>query len=184
MFLNRLTRHLPVELLFAAAASGTGNAATQGSLGATSTGSVAINASVAGRVQISGLRDVTFSDVDAGTAQSDNQDVCVWSNTAGNKYSIKASGSGTSGAFTLASGALPEVNYTVEWNKLAARNSGTALANGVALTGQDSVATAPTCASGPTKSASLIVKMDTTNLQNMQAGATYTGTLTLVVAPE
>jgi hypothetical protein len=184
MFLNRLARHLPVALLLATAAAGSANAATQGSLGPTSTGSVAINASVAGRVQISGLRDVTFTGVDAGTAQSDAQDVCVWSNTAGRKYNIKASGSGASGAFTLSSGALTPVNYTVEWNKLAAQTSGTALANGVALTAQDSVATAPTCASGPTKSASLIVKMDTTNLQNMQAGATYAGTLTLVVAPE
>jgi len=184
MLLNRLARRVPVALLLATAAAGTANAATQGSLGTTSTGSVVINASVAGRVQISGLRDVTFADVDAGVAQSDAQDVCVWSNTNGRKYNIKASGSGSGGAFTLASGALDPVNYTVEWNALAGKATGTGLVNGTGLAGQASVATAPTCASGPTKSASLIVKMDTTNLQNMQAGATYSGTLTLVVAPE
>jgi len=184
MFFTRLARHLPVAMLLATAAAGTAHAATQGNLGTTSTGSVSINATVAGRVQISGLRDVTFTDVDAGVAQLDAQDVCVWSNTAGRKYKITASGSGESGAFTLASGVLTPVNYTVEWNPLFGKLTGAALANGTALAGQTSAATAPTCASGPAKSASLIVKMDTTNLQNMQAGAPYSGTLTLVVAPE
>ncbi|MCW3797711.1 hypothetical protein OMW55_07830 [Sphingomonas sp. BN140010] len=184
MFSNRLVRRLPVALLLATAAAGTANAATDGSLGTTSTGSVAINASVAGRVQISGLRNVTFSAVDPGAAIADNQDVCVWSNTAGRKYKITASGSGTGGAFKLASSGLTDVDYSVEWNQAAGANAGTALTNGSTLAGQASLATAPTCSSGPIKSASLIVRMDTTNLQNMQAGATYTGTLTLVVAPE
>jgi len=184
MFANRLARLVPVALLLATAAAGTAQAATQGSLGTTSTGSVLINASVAGRVQISGLTNVTFADVDAGSAVFNAQDVCVWSNTAGRKYKITASGDGSGNAFTLASGALTPVNYTVEWNKAAGQNSGAALATGVTLASQDSLATAPTCASGPTKSASLIVRMDAANLQNMQAGATYAGTLTLVVAPE
>ncbi|URD60180.1 hypothetical protein M8312_10315 [Sphingomonas sp. KRR8] len=183
MIRNSLVRLVPVALLIATAGAGTAQAATDGSLGATSTGLVNINASIAARVQISGLSDVTIASVDPTVAESHPQDVCVWSNTAGHKYNIKATGSGASGAFTLASGTLPVVNYTVEWNQLVAKTSGTALTAGTALTGQASAATTPTCASG-TKSASLVVKMDTTNLTNMQAGATYGGVLTLVVAPE
>jgi hypothetical protein len=52
------------------------------------------------------------------------------------------------------------------------------------LTGQKSTATNALCASGPSSSASLIIKMSTASLQSMQAATTYTGSLTLVVAPE
>ena len=184
MLLNRHARRLPVALLIAAVTAGSANAASDGTLGTTSTGTVAINASVAGRVQISKLRDVTFSGVDAGTDQLDAQNVCVWSNTSGRKYNITASGSGASNAFTLASTGLAPVSYAVEWSATSGSDAGSALATGSALAGQASVATSPTCASGPATSASLIVKMAAADLQTMQAGATYSGTLTLVVAPE
>ena len=84
-------------------------ASTQGSFGATSTGSVTINASVPGRVRISGLSDVTFSNVDPSVAASNAQNVCVWSNTSTRGYTITATGSGSANAFTLASGALAPV---------------------------------------------------------------------------
>jgi len=184
MFVNRLARHLPAALLIATTFAGTAQAATDGSLGATSTGSVVINASVAGRVQISKLSDVTFSAVDAGTAQQNAQNVCVWSNTSGRKYNITARGDGASNAFTLGATGLTAVPYSVEWSQSSGQTGGTALTSGTALTGQASVATAPTCASGPATSASLIVKMAAADLQTMQAGAVYSGTLTLVVAPE
>jgi hypothetical protein len=184
MLLNRLARRAPVALLIAALTAGTANAATDGSLGLTSTGTVTINASVAGRVQISKLRNVTFSNVDAGVDVADAQNVCVWSNTAGRKYNITASGSGASSAFALSSTGLDPVNYSVEWSSTSGQNAGSALTTGSVLAGQTSVATSPTCASGAATSASLIVKMAAADLQTMQAGATYSGVLTLVVAPE
>lgn len=183
MFSKNLTR-VAAFLAAATAMAGTANAATDGNLGVTSTGTVNINASVAGRVQISGLRDVAFTNVDAGVAQSDAQNVCVWSNTAGRKYSINASGSGASSAFTLASGALAPVAYSVEWADTTGQTAGTGLTSGTALTGRTSVATTPTCTAGPSKSASLVVKMAAADLQTMQAGASYTGVLTLLVAAE
>ncbi|QIK79727.1 hypothetical protein G7077_13255 [Sphingomonas piscis] len=164
--------------------SGAAQAATQGNLAATSQGTVQISASVATRVQITGLSDVTFSSVDPGTAASNNQNVCVWSNTATRGYNITATGNGASSAFTLASASLPVVPYSVEWAGSSGQTSGTALTKSTALTGLTSTATRAGCASGPTSSASLIVKMATADLQSMTAGASYTGTLTLVVAPE
>ena len=158
-------------------------AATQGSLGATSTGSVAINASVPNRVQLTGLTDVSFANQDPATAATNAQNVCVWSNTSTKGYNVTATGSGTANAFTLANGALT-VPYTVEWAGSTGQTSGTALASGTALTGLTSLATNAQCASGPSKSASLIVRISTANLQTMQAATSYTGTLTLVVAPE
>ena len=160
------------------------SAANQGSLGANSTGSVTIQASVPARVRISGLNDISFINADPAAEARNSQSVCVWSNTATRGYNITASGSGASGAFTLASATLPVVPYTVEWNTTTGQTSGTALTAGTALTGRTSTATSSNCSSGPSASASLVVAVSSTALQGMTAGATYNGTLTLVVAPE
>lgn len=159
-------------------------AATQGSFGATSTGSLTINASVPGRVRISGLSDVTFASVDPLVNATNAQNICVWSNTSTRGYNITATGSGAAGAFTLASGALPVVPYTVEWAASSGQTSGTSLVSTTALTGQTSSATNSDCSAGPSASASLVVSIGSATLQGMSAGVTYNGTLTLVVAPE
>jgi hypothetical protein len=158
-------------------------AATQGTLGATSTGSVVITASVPNRARISGLSDVAFTNQDPASAASNAQNVCVWSNTATRGYTITATGSGASNAFTLANGALT-VPYTVQWNATSGQTSGTALSTGTASAGLVSTATAQDCASGPSSSGSLIVGISAANLQTMQAALTYTGTLTLLVTPQ
>jgi hypothetical protein len=166
----------------ALAISGTANAATQGTAGATSTGSVTVSATVPGRVQISGLTDVAFGTVDPANPAASAEDVCVWSNTSGRGYTVTASGSGASNAFALSDGSnsLP---YSVEWAGSAGQASGTALTSGTALGGLTSTATNPTCSAGPAATASLVVKMSAANLQAAVASA-YTGTLTLVVAPQ
>ena len=163
--------------------AGTANAATQGSLGATSTGSVSISASIANRVRISGLSDVAFTNADPSVDASNAQNVCVWSNTSTKGYRVTASGSGTAGAFTLANASLT-VPYAVEWSASSGQSTGSTLTNGVAFTGLTSTATNANCASGPSSSASLIVKILSSDLQTMQASTSYSGTLTLLVAPE
>lgn len=172
--------------IIAAAAAMTSNvafAATQGTAGSTSTGTVSISASVPSRVQLSGLSDVTFANQDPAVDASNAQNVCVWSNTITRGYRVTATGSGASSAFTLANGA-DTVPYSVEWAGTSGQSSGTALAAGTALTGLTSSATNPTCSAGAAASASLVVKIAAADLQAMQAAATYSGTLTLLVAPE
>lgn len=163
--------------------AGAAEAATQGTLGATSTGSITITASVTNRAQITGLADVTFTAADPGLNASNAQSNCVWTNTLTKGYSITASGSGTSGAFTLLNGTAT-VPYTVQWAGSASQTSGTALAAGTPLTGLASTAANPTCSTSPTTTASLIVGISATNLQTMTAGNSYTGTLTLLVTPQ
>ena len=107
----------------------------------------------------------------------------MWSNTATKGYSITATGSGTSGAFTLANGAL-SVPYSVQWSASSGQSSGTALAAGTALAGLTSTAVNPTCSTSPTTSSSLIVSIAAPNLQNMQSATSYTGSLTLLVTPQ
>ena len=59
--------------LLAVLAGETAQAATQGSLGSTSTGSVSISASVPSRVRISGLSDVALTNVDPSVDASNAQ---------------------------------------------------------------------------------------------------------------
>jgi hypothetical protein len=158
-------------------------ASTDGTFGATSQGTVVISATVPGRVKLTKLSDVTFTNVDPSVAASDAQNVCVWSNTAGRKYTIAATGSGASNAFTLAAGSST-VNYSVQWAQTSGQTSGTALTSGVALANQSSAAVAQDCGGAGATSASLVVGIAATELQSMTAATAYTGTLTLLVSAQ
>lgn len=158
--------------------------ATQGSLGATSTGTVTITLTVPNRAQITGLTDVTFSNQNPAAAASNAQNICVFSNTATKGYSVTASGDGAANAFTLASGVLTPIPYTVQFAGTSGQTSGTALTSGAAATGFTSTAVNATCSTAPSTTASLIVGISSASLQLAQAGASYTGTLTLLITPQ
>lgn len=180
----RLISQSAAAILVVASVTTAASATTvQGTLGSTSQGSLTISASVPAQIQISGLSDVSFLNQDPSAPASSNQDICVWSNTNNGGYNITAKGSGASNAFTLANGALT-VPYSVEWATSSGQTSGTALTALTNKTGLTSSATSPDCSTGASASASLIVKMTAANLQSMRAATTYTGTLTLTVAPE
>lgn len=178
-----LGRSAALAILLAGGHATAANAATDGTLGATSEGSVDITASVPSLARISGLEDISLLNQDPLTAASAAQDVCVWSNTATRGYTVTASGSGAGNGFTLTNGSAT-VDYTVEWSAAIGATSGTALTAATASSGLVSGATHQTCAAGPAGSASLIVGISTTELSNMAAGANYTGTLTLLITPQ
>jgi hypothetical protein len=183
---GRAGKHLLVLGALASTFLGGGaSAATQGTLGATSTGNINISASVPNRARLGGLADVSFLNQDPGTAALNSQNVCVWSNTATKAYTITATGNGGVGnnQFKLTSGANT-VDYTIAWSASTNQTTGTSLTSGTASAAQISTATNQTCASGPSASASLIVGIDTANLGTMAAGSTYTGILTLLVTPQ
>ena len=158
-------------------------AASQGSVGPTSTGTVSISASVPSRARITGLADVAFTNQDPATAASNAQNVCIWSNTATQGYTITATGSGSGSAFTLTNGS-GTVPYSVEWAATSGQTTGTALSTGTASASLTTTAVNQTCSAAPTTTASLIVGIATTDLGTMDAGSSYTGTLTLVVTPQ
>jgi hypothetical protein len=163
--------------------SNAASAASQGTLGATSTGTVTITASVPSRARITGLSDVSFLNQDPDTAASNAQNVCIWSNTATKGYTVTATGSGAASAFTLTNGS-GTVPYAVQWSGTSGQTSGTALTTGTASAGLTTTAVNQTCSAAPATTASLIVNISTANLGTMSAGASYTGTLTLVVTPQ
>jgi hypothetical protein len=182
---RNLTAWLASAALVATATSAP--AATQGTAGTTSTGTVTINALIAPRVSISNLSDITFSDADLGpVVNTSNQatkasNVCVWSNNADKSYYITASGSGASSAFTLANSTNPVIPYQVYWNASTGQTSGTQLVASTKSAKLVSTATTPTCGGGT--SASLIVGIQGSDANSMLASTTYTGVLTLLVAP-
>ena len=156
----------------------------QGTLGATSQGSISVSATVPARVQLTGLTDLSFGTLDPTTAAANSENVCVWSNTSTKGYNLTATGDGggTGNTFKLASGAN-KLDYTVEWAGTSGATSGQALTTNVAKTGFTSNATNPACSSST--SATLLVKFSTAQMQAAVSSATaYTGALTLLVAPE
>lgn len=182
----RTRRRLPALVVMAAVSALVAEpsvAATDGLFGATSTGTLTITASVPNRARISGLDDVEFLNQDPSTAASSAQDVCAWTNTATRAYTITATGSGASNAFTLTNGTTT-VPYSVQWSPSSGQTSGTALAAGTASASLTSTASHNLCVSGPASSASLIVGIGSADLSTMSAGSNYTGTLTLLVSPQ
>jgi hypothetical protein len=182
---NRLRRSL---MIFAMMGSilpvASAHAATQGALGTTSTGTVTINATIAGLVQISNLTDITFSALTGAADAQQTENVCVWSNTSSKSYTIRATGNGTTGAFTLASGTNAPVPYTVAWANSASATSGTGLTTNVTSAAFTSTAVTPLCAAGASPTAKLFVTILATDQNSMIANAAYTGVLTLLVTPQ
>jgi hypothetical protein len=136
------------------------------------------------QVHISALSDVAFGTITNFSADAvSSQSLCVYAKARPlDNYEITASGSGAGGAFVLTSGSrtLP---YEVQWSNSANQTSGTQLLANQALTGQHNNAAVDDCSTGPATTASLIVIVRSSALSAASSG-TYTGTLTLLVAPE
>lgn len=154
----------------------------QGQLGATSTGSITITATIPALVEISKLSDLTFTTLN-GTDATLKEDVCVFSNTLTRGYTIKGSGSGASGAYTLVNSSNATIPYSVAWASSASASTGTALLNGTPSGTLTSTALTPTCGTGTLPTATLIVGIAGIDQGSMVANTSYTGTLTLLVTP-
>ena len=134
------------------------------------------------QVRIAQIGDIAFGTLGAAPVDkvlTDN--LCVYSTATSGRYTITARGSGTSSAFTLASGAnaLP---YEVQWAFVSGATSGTTLSPNVALAGTTANRANSSCGLAASLTATLIVMLRGTTQQSAMAG-NYTGTLTLIVAP-
>ena len=136
----------------------------------------------ASNVRITGLSDVAFSSVSFSSDTTLAENVCAYSNSSTNGYRVTATGTGSGGAFSLASGSNV-LAYEVQWSAQSGKTSGVQLTAGVPLTGLTSTATQQACNAGPATSASLIVILRSSAVSAATAG-TYNGSLTLLIAPE
>jgi hypothetical protein len=139
----------------------------------------------AATVDITKLQDVAFTNLNPTVDATRTQNVCVFSNTITRGYNVTARGSGAGSAFTLtAGGSIPVLAYSVQWSPSSGSSGGTSLSPGVRLTGQTSGAIETTCLLGIAASATLIVVLRSTDLQGAASGVSYTGSLSLTIAPE
>lgn len=135
--------------------------------------------------RISMLSDVNFGTINSPVDQTVQQNVCAYSaqgffNLRG--YGIRATGSGSGGAFLLSSGSrtLP---YEVQWSDAVNQTAGTQLTAGVLSTGFDNSALFQNCTFQANGSASLIVIIRGTQVAAATAG-NYSGVLQITIVPE
>jgi hypothetical protein len=175
-------------VLIATFVAGEAHAAVQGSLGATSTGSVDILVKKPARVRISNLQDLTVNQwVDGDGPVQLTNDVCVYSTRPNGGYKITAHGDGTGNAFTIKDAANDIMPYTVAWNSAgvgALSNTGAALTTGTQSAALTHAATdSSTCAGAtPGATARLIVNIAEASMVAATDGD-YAGTLTMLVTP-
>ncbi len=156
-------------------------AASDGTLGFTSQGSVDITLGVGDRVQISGLDDITLGQWSGSGALTGDEELCVYSSTS--KYDITISGLHASNSFALSAGGSTALPYTVSWadDPNDATNGFRNVTEGTHLTGNVGDSSYYTC-NGNTN-ATLRIHITEANLQAAAAG-NYSDTLTINVAPE
>jgi hypothetical protein len=163
-------------------------AATQGTLGLTSSGGATISVTKSVQAQISDIQDMTLSNWSVGDpAVTLYSNVCVYSSTGG--YKVTATGSGLAGIFTISSS--PNVIiYSVAWNDGGAgglSSTGTSLLPGIPSTTFSNASTASaTCGGGGASNdtARVIVNIAQLAMDLAPSSATaYTGTLTMLITP-
>jgi hypothetical protein len=136
--------------------------------------------------RITGLVDMAFGTISATTDQSISENVCAFSRTGGffggAGYSVRATGSGSGGAFLLASGTA-NLPYEVQWTDSPDQTSGLSLTAGSLMSGFANSAFFQNCAFQNQGTASLTVVIRGTQLAAATAGS-YTGTLQITIVPD
>src|SRR5262249_48772232 len=138
----------------------------------------------ANSVRITGLSDVSLPGLDPSVDAISSQNICVYSSSATSGYNVTVTGSGAGSAYALNGGSGRTLPFIVQCADSTGKTTGTQLQPGTTLTGQISSATQQRCTNGPSSSASLIVRLKASDLQSATAGISYSGTLTIVIAPE
>lgn len=133
------------------------------------------------RVRLSSLQDVQFGPLGSGGDALSAQSVCAYSSTNTSSYTVTALGSGNAGEFELSS-LLSTLPYEVLWSDQPNMASGSTLQPGVASPAFYSSATHQRCVNGPSSSATIILRISEEDAGSAAAG-TYSGALTLILAP-
>lgn len=172
---SSLTKALVVSSLLAT--SGIAMAATQGTLGAESSGEVVISVTTVDQIKISGLTDIALAEAPSGEYMG-TSGACVYRNASGS-YTLRADGSGTNNAFVLSDGGTYAIPYTVNYDD---GNGSVPVSAATTLLGRKNANTAaPDC--GGSSNGVISVSVAQADIASVPAG-TYSGTLTLTVAPE
>lgn len=160
-------------------ATGSVIAATQGTLGVTSTGTVDISVGVGDQIQITALADIIGPYV-PGSDFTGSSPACVYRNGGSGDFDLTITSANGSGTDFRLNDAGTFVIYDVTFNDSlsGAVNMDNGVLNNTSFTNADTTST--TCSSAP--QSTLAINVPDANLGAVGPG-TYTDTLTILVAP-
>lgn len=158
-------------------------AATQGTLGITSTGTVNVSITIPALVQITGLSDITLGSTTAFPATGSTT-ACIYSNVASplGSYYVTATSQNTSGTdFRVKDSGTDYIVYSAYWNNSSAASQTTALTSGT-KTAQQTGGSAVSLTCGGSANANFNISFSSSQVQGAPA-ATYTDVVTLLITP-
>lgn len=161
--------------------------ATQGNLGATSTGTVNVTITIPPLVQISALSDIALSSTSTFSATGSTT-ACIYSNVAtplGSYYITATSLNASGGNFRVKDNGTDVITYSAYWgNTATAMQTAPALVSGTKSAQQTGANTnSPTCGTSTiTPTANFNINFSAAQLQVAPA-ATYTDVVTLLITP-
>jgi len=161
--------------------AGSAMAATQGTLGTSSTGTAEITISKGDVVLITNITDVNFPQWTAGGGdQNADGQACVYSSTG--NYSIRATSTNGVGAFQMDDGSNNKLTYTIGWVDDQAGAGAVALTTGQVSATTMVGSSSTSCNDLGGVNARFQVGITEAALDAVPSGS-YADTLTLVVAP-
>ncbi len=162
-------------------------AATQGTIGNSSTGNLVVSVSKPAQARVTDLNDMVVLGWEIGDgAILISDDICVYSSSAG-RYLVNATGSGAGGAYTLTRSGINTIAYTATWNSGGVgnlANTGVTLSPGVNTTNRTLAAMDSSTCNGttPGPTARLIIRV-TNAIMTAAPFGQYTGTITIIATP-
>ena len=158
-------------------------AATDGTLGITSTGTAVITLVIPQLYRISGIGDFAFGTYSGSGSMTANDDICVYSNSS-NSYKIRITDNTNMTANTFAvenTENTHQVPMELRWNSTTGTAGNVAIAYNTPLTANGANAVSSDCSSGGLSS-NLQINFAQADLQSSFATA-YSSTLTLLIEP-
>lgn len=158
-------------------------AATDGTLGTTSTGTVGVSITIPALVQISGLSDITLGSISTFPATG-NTTACIYSNVAspaGSYFVTASSANALTTSFRVKGTGTNYIVYNAFWNNTSAATPTTALSSGT-KTAQQTGGNAISLTCGGTPNANFNVNFSSAQVAGASAD-TYTDTVTLLITP-
>jgi len=158
-------------------------AATDGTLGATSTATSTVSLTIPQRYQITGISDFAFGNYSGSGDLTSNDDVCVYTNDSTRQYKVRITDSSSlspSGFSVQNAAGTAHIAYTVKWNNQSGTNGNQNVSYNSHVNGENANNSSASC--NGARNANLQVNVAQAALQAASGGA-YSTTLTVVIEP-
>lgn len=158
-------------------------AASDGTLGATSTGTSIVSLTIGAVYQITGLADLALGTYGGAGDMTGNDDVCVYTNDVSGNYNVTITDDSTMSAAGFSvqnAGATEDIAYSVDWNDVAGTVGSAAVTYNTQLASTGADTASATCSGG--NNANFEVTVAAAALGAASAD-TYTATMSILIEP-